>query len=148
MHSAIDRERFLVPAGPLAVACAIEGITALCEKYDGDALVCVPVLKHADTTFLSDVWPEEQIKKLAQGKSLHITDKHKVSMCSPSNLSRTDVRDKVIALGLFASPDTIEKLERRLFACRALVIVPWSPDDSARWEKTYSPKIIRAAEKP
>jgi hypothetical protein len=143
----VQRERFLIPAhGPdvVAVAAAIEAITVLCEKHDGDALICVPALKHAENTILKHVWSERQIKQLAQGKTLRIADKHKVDMCSPFTLKNH--YGIPVILGLFASKDMIEKLEKLSWGV-ALVIVPWIPEDKEAWEKKYAPKVLSFTKK-
>lgn len=145
IHRPTKRERFLIPAhGPdvQAVATAIHVVEILCKKYNGDALVCMPAIKHSEHTILKHIWLEDQIKQLAQGKALRIADKHMIRMCSPFTLKNH--YGIPVVLGLFASKKMIEKLEGLSWGS-ALVILPWITEDKEWWEKNHEPQVLSVA---
>lgn len=138
----MNKERFLVPShGPdiSAVAIGVEALTVLCEKYNSNGLILVPALKHAPNTVLNRVWPERQVKLLASGNTLKFSDSHSVSICSPLTLKNHSSSPLILAL--FASEGMIEKAEKA-WGCKALVIVPWIPEDAGPWVKRYAPKTL------
>lgn len=138
----MNKERFLVPSyGPdiAAVAIGVEALKVLCEKYNSNGLVLVPALKHAPDTVLNQIWPERLVKLLASGKTLKLSESHSVLMCSPLTLKNHSSSPLILAL--FASEDMIEKAEKA-WGCKALVVVPWIPEDSEPWVKRYAPKVL------
>lgn len=142
----MTKERFLVPAhGPdvNAVQVAVKALELLCDKHNSNGLVCVPALKHAEGTVLNRVWSEKHIKSLASGKVLKINERHGVSMCSPFTLKNH--HSAPIILALFASKDMVEKVEKS-WGCKALVVVPWIPEDTESWVKSYAPTVLSLPE--
>lgn len=138
----MNKERFLVPThGPdtAAVTIGIEALKILCEQYNSNGLVLVPALKHAPNTVLNQVWPERQVKLLASGETLKLNDSHSVSMCSPITLKNHSSSPLILAL--FASEEMIEKAEKA-WGCKALVVVPWIPEDAEPWVKRYTPTVL------
>lgn len=142
----MTKERFLVPAhGPdmNAIQVAVKALELLCERHNSNGLVCVPALKHAEGTVLNRVWSEKYIKSLASGNALKINEHFRVSMCSPFTLKNHHTAPVILAL--FASKDMIEKVEK-VEACKALLVVPWIPEDSASWVKSYAPTVLSLSE--
>jgi hypothetical protein len=138
----MTKERFLVPAYGAdvnAVQVAVKALELLCEKHNSNGLVCVPALKHAEGTVLNRVWSEKHIKSLASGKVLNINEHHGVSMCSPFTLKSH--HSAPIILALFASKDMVEKVENSS-GCKALVVLPWIPEDTESWAKSYAPTVL------
>ena len=136
------KDRFLVPAhGPdaTAVAVGVEALSLLCEKHSTSGLVLMPALKHASGTVLGKVWPEKNVEALSKGKTLKLSSGHSVSMCSPLTLKNHSSAQVILAL--FASKDMIEKAEGA-WACKALVVVPWIPEDVEFWVKQNSPTVL------
>ena len=138
----MKRERFLVPAyGPdiNAISIGVKALELLCEKHNCDGLICMPVLKGAESTVLNQVWSEKHIKSLASGKVLKISEKHSLSMCSPFTLKNHNAAPLILAL--FASKDIIDKIEKSL-GCKALIVIPWIQEDTELWIKTYAPTVL------
>ncbi len=141
------KERFIVPSyGPdvTTVEIGVEALNVLCEKYESDGLVLMPALRHATHTILNRVWSERQVKLLANGKSLKLPCGYGVSMCSPLTLKKHSSAQVILAL--FASKDTIEKAEKA-WGCKALVVVPWIPEDAEAWVKERTPKELSVPSK-
>lgn len=138
----MSKERLFIPShGPevTAVALGIEALTVLCEKYDANGLILIPALRNAPNTILSRVLSEHQVKLLAAGRTLKLSNGHGVSMCSPFTLKNHSSAPVVLAL--FASSDMIQKAEKAR-ACKALLVVPWNIEDAELWVREYAPKIL------
>lgn len=138
----MNKERFLVTShgpDPTAVAIGVEALKVLCEKHNASGLVLVPALKHAANTVLNQVWSERNVKALASGKTLKLSEQHGVSMCSQATLKNHS--SAPVILTLFASADMIENAEKA-WGCRALIVVPWIASDSEQWATSYAPKIL------
>jgi hypothetical protein len=136
------KNRFLIPAvGPnvVAVQKAVVALEALCEKYNSNCLVCMPALKHAENTVLNQVWSEKNIKDLCKGKTLKLANKYSVSMCSKFTLK--NYQGMQVILGLFASKDMVDALEKHI-GCKALLVVPWIEQDTDDWIKNFAPIVL------
>lgn len=137
------KERYLVPAfGPeaKALAVALAAVAVLCEKHKSDAVIVVPALKDVDTTVLTQVIPEAQLKQLASGNSLGIAGHYKLSMSSKATYRQQ--RQPKVVFAPFASKELIEMIEGSR-DCAALVVVPWNSEDAKAWDTLEGVTILK-----
>ena len=141
-------ERYLVPAyGPdvEALQIALQALEIVGTKLNGEVAIVVPALKHADSTVLNKVIPENQLKSLIKGGSLTLGEsKIPLSLVSQKTLNNTKAS---VLLAVFASAKMIEKIESSA-SCEALIVLPWAGEvDVEKWKKKCTPTILDLNEK-
>ncbi|WP_147328190.1 MULTISPECIES: hypothetical protein [unclassified Duganella] len=91
-----------------------------------------------DTT-LAQVLSEQQIDLLMAGASVATPSGQAIALCF--HLSCKTHRNSAVILALWACEDTIAELESQP-QCKAMVVVPWLPDDIKNWKSQQSPIVF------
>ena len=133
-------ERFLVTIDHHDVnstRLALGTANALCLRKKWDAVICVPNKQQAPDIALNEVIPKEKIKRMLKGEPL-VLNGVKFWLESIGTLKRS--RPKGVIIALYIPLGDMKKVEET--GCKAIVYLPWMPDERDRWRDQWNPEVL------
>ncbi len=122
---------------------AINSACSICTRENCDAVICVPKKQDAHTIALNEFIRAERIKQMQKGIPL-VVNNVKFWLESIGTLKRSG-RDRVI-IALYTPLADMKKLEES--GCKAIIYVPWMPNDGDQWRSQWDPRLIPSDQGP
>ena len=117
------------------------GLVKLMQLLDtcDHAVIVVPEIGKVKGTMLVDALGEDLSKALIKNREINFPNNKKISLCGQATLKNYKYADAYLAL--WGSEYTIADIEA-LNGWKAVVLVTWQPNDSAKWEAANRVSVI------